>query len=54
MLVPVTGVLSSWMILGEVPDVLELVAGALVVGGVLYGSRVPRPTKRVAMSRIER
>jgi len=54
MLVPVTGVLSSWMFLGEVPHVVELVAGALVVGGVLYGSRVPRPTTRAAMSRIGR
>ena len=53
MLVPVTGVLSSWMFLGEVPHIVELVAGALVVGGVLYGSRVRRPTTRAAMSRIE-
>jgi O-acetylserine/cysteine efflux transporter len=53
MLVPVTGVLSSWMFLGEVPHVVELVAGALVVGGVLYGARVRRPTTRAAMSRIE-
>lgn len=53
MLVPVTGVLSAWMLLGEVPNVVELVAGALVVGGVLYGSRVRRPTTRAAMSEIE-
>jgi O-acetylserine/cysteine efflux transporter len=54
MVVPVTGVLSSWLFMGEVPHVVELVAGALVVGGVLYGSRVPRPASRAAMSRIER
>jgi O-acetylserine/cysteine efflux transporter len=53
MLVPVTGVLSAWMFLGEVPNVVELVAGALVVGGVLYGSRVSRATTRAAMSEIE-
>jgi O-acetylserine/cysteine efflux transporter len=53
MLVPVTGVLSAWMFLGEVPNVVELVAGALVVGGVLYGSRVSRATRRAAMSEIE-
>lgn len=42
MLVPVVGVLASWLAFGEVPDVVELVAGAAVVGGVLYASRVPR------------
>jgi drug/metabolite transporter (DMT)-like permease len=41
------------MFLGEVPNVVELVAGALVVGGVLYGSRVSRATRRAAMSEIE-
>ena len=39
MLVPVAGVLSAWLVLGEVPDAVELVAGVLVVGGVLHGSR---------------
>ena len=43
MLVPVTGVLSSWLIFAEVPSVVELAAGLLIVGGVLYGSRSPRP-----------
>jgi O-acetylserine/cysteine efflux transporter len=44
MLVPVAGVLSAWLFFGEVPDLVELVAGVLVVGGVLYGSRTGRPT----------
>ena len=43
MLVPITGVLSAWLFFDEVPDLVELVAGALVVGGVLYGSRTGRP-----------
>nr|WP_216844426.1 MULTISPECIES: EamA family transporter [unclassified Frigoribacterium] len=42
MLVPVVGVLASWLAFGEVPDLVELVAGVAVVGGVLYASRVPR------------
>lgn len=49
MLVPVTGVLSAWLFFDEVPDLVELVAGVLVVGGVLYGSRTGRsvpPTPR--------
>jgi drug/metabolite transporter (DMT)-like permease len=48
MLVPVTGVLSSWLFLGEVPHVDELVAGASVVVGVFYSSRV-RLTTQAAM-----
>lgn len=43
MLVPVVGVLSSWIAFGEVLDAAELIAGALVVLGVLFASgRVPR------------
>ena len=42
MLVPVVGVLSSWLIFGEVIDLTELVAGAVVVTGVLVASRPPR------------
>ena len=54
MLVPVAGVLSSWLFLGEVPDLVELVAGALVVGGVLLGSRSSRavdPAPALALTR---
>jgi O-acetylserine/cysteine efflux transporter len=44
MLVPVVGVLTSWLAFGEVPDRFELGAGVLVVCGVLIASR-PRPQK---------
>jgi O-acetylserine/cysteine efflux transporter len=42
MLVPVVGVISSWLVFGELIDLTEMVAGAAVVGGVLLGSRPPR------------
>ena len=42
MLVPVIGVLASWIAFDEVPDLVELIAGVVVVGGVLFASRVPR------------
>jgi O-acetylserine/cysteine efflux transporter len=45
MLVPVVGVLASWLAFGEVLDPVELVAGVLVVGGVLVASR---PARRAA------
>jgi O-acetylserine/cysteine efflux transporter len=48
MLVPVVGVLSSWLLLGERIDATELMAGAAVVGGVLLGSRPPSRAKRTA------
>lgn len=38
MLVPVVGVLSSWLAFDEVPAWAELLGGCLVVGGVLYAS----------------
>lgn len=41
MLVPVVGVLASWIAFGELIDLVELVAGAGVVVGVLYASRPP-------------
>ena len=43
MLVPVAGVLSAWLFFDEVPDLVEVLAGVLVVGGVLYGSHARRP-----------
>ena len=42
MLVPVVGVLASWLAFGEVPDAVEVLAGVVVVGGVLWASRTPR------------
>ncbi|CAD6002432.1 EamA family transporter [Agreia sp. COWG] len=38
MLVPVVGVLASWLAFGEIIDIVELVAGVFVVGGVLFAS----------------
>ncbi|MBO0811696.1 MAG: EamA family transporter [Microlunatus sp.] len=42
MLVPIIGVLSSWIAFGEGVPVTELIAGAAVIGGVLYASRPAR------------
>ncbi len=42
MMVPVVGVLSSWLFFDEIPDVVELMAGIAVIGGVLYASRPAR------------
>jgi O-acetylserine/cysteine efflux transporter len=42
MLVPVVGVLASWAAFGEVPDLVEAVAGAVVVAAVLWSSRPGR------------
>ncbi len=38
MLVPVTGLTLGWVVLAEDPAPLELVGGALVIGGVLWAS----------------
>ncbi len=43
MLVPVVGVLASWAAFGEVPDLVEVVAGLVVVAAVLWSSRTPKP-----------
>ncbi|WP_239001391.1 EamA family transporter [Curtobacterium flaccumfaciens] len=42
MLVPVVGVLASWVAFGEVPDLVEVLAGAVVVAAVLWSSRPAR------------
>ncbi len=42
MLVPVVGTASSWLLFGERTPLVELACGALVVTGVLFGSRPPR------------
>ena len=44
MLVPVVGVLTSWLAFNETIDLVELVAGVLVIGGVLFAAR---PARRV-------
>jgi O-acetylserine/cysteine efflux transporter len=42
MLVPVVGIATAALVLGEVPGWLELVGGAVVVLGVMVGARRPR------------
>jgi O-acetylserine/cysteine efflux transporter len=48
MMVPVVGIASSWLLLGERADLVEIACGLVVVGGVLLAStqsrRGPRPT----------
>ncbi|WP_082098977.1 EamA family transporter [Demequina iriomotensis] len=41
MLVPVVGIVTAWLVLGEAPGWGELAGGVLVVGGVLWASRAP-------------
>jgi O-acetylserine/cysteine efflux transporter len=46
MLVPVAGILTAALVLGEVPGWLEMLGGVVVVAGVLVGARRPRPAAR--------
>jgi O-acetylserine/cysteine efflux transporter len=46
MLVPVVGVLAAWVAFGETVDAVEVVAGAAVVGGVLFASSGTRARSR--------
>jgi O-acetylserine/cysteine efflux transporter len=39
MLVPVVGILASWIAFGQTIDLIELAAGVAIVGGVLFASR---------------
>lgn len=43
MLVPVVGIGTSAIVLGERPSIWQLVGGALVIGGVLWASRQGQP-----------
>lgn len=45
MLVPVVGVATAALVLGERPGWLELLGGAVVVAGVLVGARRPRTAR---------
>jgi O-acetylserine/cysteine efflux transporter len=45
LLVPVVGMGLAALVLGERPSAVELVAGVVIVGGVLLGT--PRPPSRV-------
>ncbi len=54
MLVPVAGILTAALVLGEWPTWLELVGGVVVVAGVLVGARRPKavePTLSVSEPR---
>ena len=46
MLVPVAGIITAALVLGERPTGLELLGGVVVVAGVLVGARRPRPHVR--------
>ncbi|WNM28655.1 EamA family transporter [Demequina capsici] len=51
MLVPVVGIVTAWLVLGEQPGPGELAGGALIIAGVLWASRPARaalPTTDVA------
>jgi len=39
MLVPVVGITTAWLVLGERPNGIELLGGVVVIAGVLFGSR---------------
>jgi len=45
MLVPVVGIVTAAIVLGEVPTWLEVLGGLVVVSGVLIGSRRPKEAK---------
>lgn len=48
MMVPIIGVLSSWIAFGEPIPIVEVIAGAAVIAGVLYASRPGRAAIPVA------
>ncbi len=48
MLVPVTGLSTAWLALGERPQPLELLGGLAVIGGVLWASLRRSPTSVAA------
>lgn len=50
MLVPVAGILTAGLVLGEVPGRLELIGGVVVVAGVLIGSGIRLRRRPVAGS----
>lgn len=53
MLVPVAGVSSSWLLLGDRTPPVEIALGAVVVLGVLVGAMSPRRPRPPTESRLE-
>jgi len=55
MLVPVTGLTSAWLLLGERPSLVEWLGCAVVVAGVLLtaGGRLPRPSPAASAPTVE-
>ena len=53
MLVPVTGLLAGWWVLGDRPALLELLGGVLVVGGVLWATVGSRAAARPSRPAVE-
>jgi len=51
LLVPVVGILTAWLVLGERPTAIELLGGVLVIAGVLWSGR--RPRSGLAVPRVE-
>lgn len=51
LLVPVVGILTAWLVLGERPTAIELLGGVNVIAGVLWSGR--RPRGGVAVPRVE-
>ncbi|AKT52192.1 EamA family transporter [Arsenicicoccus sp. oral taxon 190] len=51
LLVPVVGILTAWLVLGERPTAIELLGGVLVIAGVLCSGR--RPRGGAAVPRVE-
>ena len=45
LLVPVVGIAGAWIFLGEIPSVLALIGGVVVIGGCLGGMAVRRPAE---------
>jgi drug/metabolite transporter (DMT)-like permease len=50
LLVPVVGMGLAAAVLGERPSPLELVAGVVIIGGVLLGTPRPTPAPQLVMS----
>lgn len=50
LLVPVVGMTASFLLLGEQPQLVEILAGLVIVGGVLLGSLPQRQRSTAAVS----